>query len=41
MALVIPEIFADAINEKLGVSLKVGSLAFDATDMVGEIRQSG
>ena len=41
MALVIPEIFADAINEKLGVSLKVGSCAFDATDMVGEIRQSG
>lgn len=41
MALVIPEIFADAINEKLRVNLKVGSCAYDATNEVGEIRQSG
>lgn len=41
MALVIPEIFADAVNEKLRLNLKVGSVAVDATDMVDEIRQSG
>ncbi len=41
MSLVIPEIFADAINEKLRLNLKVGSVAVDATDMVSEIRQSG
>lgn len=41
MALIIPEIFADAINEKLGVNLKVGALAYNATNEVGEIRQSG
>lgn len=41
MALVIPEIFADAINEKMRVNLKVGSCAYDATSEVGEIRQSG
>lgn len=41
MALVIPQIFADAINEKLGVSLKVGTCAFDATSMVNDIKQAG
>ena len=41
MALVQPEIFAEAINDKLRVNLKVGSCAFDATEYVGEIKQSG
>lgn len=41
MAIIIPEIFAAAINEKLGVSLRLGRTAFDATDMVGEIRTAG
>lgn len=41
MALVIPQVFADAINEKLGVSLKVGTCAFDATSMVNDIKQAG
>lgn len=41
MALVIPEIFADAVNEKMRVNLKVGSCAFDATSEVGEIRMAG
>lgn len=41
MAIIKPEIFASAVNEALRVNLKAGILAFDATDMVGEIRQAG
>lgn len=41
MALVIPEIFANSINDKMRVNLKAGTMAFDATDLVGEIRQAG
>ena len=41
MALVIPQIMADAINEKLGVSLKIGQLATDATNEVADITTCG
>lgn len=41
MALVIPEIFANAINDKMRLNLKAGTMAFDATDLVGEIRNAG
>lgn len=41
MALVIPEIFANSINEQLRLNLKAGTIAFDATDLVGEIRNAG
>lgn len=41
MALVIPEIFADAINEKMRLNLKAGTVAVDATDLVSEIRNAG
>lgn len=41
MALVIPEIFANAINDKMRLNLKAGTMAFDATELVGEIRQAG
>lgn len=37
----IPEIFADAINEKLGTTLRFGSVAFDATSLVSEIKSAG
>ena len=41
MAVVVPEIFADAVNEKMDVSLRIGRVAFDATDMVPEITECG
>lgn len=41
MALFIPEIFANSINEQLRLNLKAGTIAFDATDLVGEIRNAG
>jgi N4-gp56 family major capsid protein len=41
MALFIQEIFADTINEKLGVTLKIGQLATDVTNEVAEITTSG
>ena len=41
MALVIPEIFANSLNEQMRLNLKAGSIAFDATDLVGEIRNAG
>lgn len=41
MALVIPEIFADAINEKMRLNLKAGTVAVDATNLVSEIRNAG
>lgn len=37
--LVIPKIMADAINEKLGVALKMGQLATDVTNEVADITQ--
>lgn len=41
MAVVIPEIFSDAVNAKMTESLRIGKVAFDATDMVGDIRDYG
>ena len=41
MALVIPQIMADAINEKLGVSLKMGQFAVDVTNEVADITTCG
>lgn len=41
MAVVIPELFADAVNEKMDVSLRIGRVAFDATNMVPEITECG
>lgn len=41
MALVIPEVFADAVNSAMGVALRVGRVATDYTDMVDEITQYG
>lgn len=39
--IITPEIFSDAVNEKLDVSLRVAPLAFDATPMVGDIQNAG
>jgi hypothetical protein len=39
--LFIPEVFSDAINEKLGTTLKWGSISVDATSMVPEIKNYG
>ncbi|SDN47001.1 hypothetical protein [Acetanaerobacterium elongatum] len=39
--LFIPEVFADAVNEKLGTTLRFGSVAFDATSLVPEILSAG
>ena len=37
----IPEVFADAVNAKLGTTLRFGSVAFDATSLVPEIANAG
>jgi hypothetical protein len=39
--LFIPEVFSDAVNAKLGTTLKFGSVAFDATSMCPEILVAG
>lgn len=41
MALVIPEVFADAVNSAMGVALRVGRVATDYTNMVEPITQYG
>lgn len=41
MAVVIPELFAQAINSKMEVSLRIGKIAFDATDLVPDIKECG
>lgn len=41
MAIFIPEVFADAVNEKLGTTLRFGSVAFDATSLVSDIKNAG
>ena len=43
MAIILPEIFAQAVNEKLGVSLRIGRVAYNATNDVddGAIRNAG
>jgi hypothetical protein len=37
----IPEVFADAVNEKLNKTLRFGSVAFDASSLVPEIKNAG
>lgn len=39
--LIIPEVFADAVNAKLGTTLRIGRVAFNATSDVPEIMQYG
>lgn len=39
--LFIPELFSDAVNVKLGTSLRWGSISVDATSMVPEIKSYG
>ena len=41
MALVIPELFSEAVNAKMEVSLRVGRLATDMTDLAEDIRTCG
>lgn len=41
MAIFVPEIFSDAVNAKLGCTLRFGSVAFDATSLVPEIATAG
>jgi hypothetical protein len=41
MALFITEVFADTVNEKLGVALKLGAIATDYTNEVAEITTCG
>ena len=41
MAVVVPELFSDAVNAKMDVSLRVGRIAFDATELVPEITECG
>lgn len=41
MALVIPELFSEAVNSKMEVSLRVGRLATDMTDMAEDITTCG
>ncbi len=41
MALIIPEVFADAVNAKLGTSLRIGRVAFNATPDVAEAMKYG
>lgn len=39
--LIIPEVFADAVNAKLDAQLRIGRVAFDATSVVPEAMQYG
>ena len=39
--LFVPEVFADAVNEKLGTTLRFGSVAFDASALCPEILSAG
>ena len=41
MALIIPEVFADAVNAKLNASLRIGRVAFNATPDVSEAMKYG
>lgn len=41
MALIIPEVFADAVNAKLDTTLRIGRVAFNATPNVAEVMQYG
>ncbi len=39
--IIVPEIFANVLNEKMDVSLRVAKLAYNATSEVSEIQQAG
>lgn len=41
MSIIVPEVFADAVNKTLGVSLRVGQLATDYTNLVEDITTCG
>lgn len=41
MAIVVPELFSDAVNSKMETSLRIGKIAFDATELVPEITECG
>lgn len=41
MAIVVPVVFADAVNQAMKTSLKMGMLADDVTDQVAEITECG
>lgn len=41
MALIIPEVFADAVNAKLANTIRIGSVAFNATSLVPDILIAG
>lgn len=41
MAIIVPEVFADAVNSAMGVSLRAGRVATDFTELVDEITQYG
>lgn len=41
MAVVIPELFSEAINSKMETSLRIGKIAFDATELTPDIRECG
>lgn len=41
MAVVIPELFSEAVNAKMETSLRIGRVAFDATDIAENIRECG
>lgn len=41
MAIIVPQVFANAVNQHLGVKLRVAKLATDCTDMVDDIRTCG
>lgn len=41
MAIIVPQIFADVVNKRLGVKLRAGRLATDYTEMVEDITTCG
>lgn len=41
MAVVIPELFSEAINSKMETSLRIGKIAFNATGLTPDIRECG
>ena len=41
MAIVVPSIFADATNSAMDHAIRIGKVAFDATDLVPDIAECG
>lgn len=41
MSIIIPEVFADAVNAKMDTSLRIGRVAFDATSLVPAVKEAG